>query len=171
MYFSGFCFHNEESIFEDFIQNLNKYDIYGFSYGAQKAFEWVYQGLGRDRIQRLILFSPAIFNNKSKTYKEIQINAFKKDYKKYIEKFLYLAGFEDTMKKYFYEGNLKELQNLLGYTWDNDKLKQISEYGVEIEVYLGGCDKIVDTSYACDFFAPYGRIYFIKSANHFLKIK
>lgn len=170
MYFSGFCFHNEEVLFESFLIKRGIYDICGFSFGAQKAMDLAYRRIREClRVNRLILLSPAIFQNKSQAYKKLQINAFKKDPKSYVENFLRIAGVDEKIMPYTRLGNLSELEELLEYVWEESILREVINHGVEIEIYLGGKDKIIDSSYALDFFAPYGRICLIKSANHCLK--
>ncbi|PAF42117.1 pimelyl-ACP methyl ester esterase BioV [Helicobacter sp. 11S02596-1] len=174
MYFSGFCFHDEEELFEAFISKRGVYDICGFSYGAQKAMDLAFQRAKNHwRIHRLILLSPAIFQQKNHAYKAVQINAFQKNPQSYVDKFLRLCGVDasvdENIARYTHLGDLFELTELLGYVWDSQKLRQIADLGVEIAVYLGGEDKIIDPIYAMDFFAPFSRVCLIKTANHCLK--
>ena len=68
-------------------------------------------------------------------------------------------------------GRYESLKALLYYVWDEKKLQILLDRGVEIEVYLGGKDKIIDAQKAFDFFTPFARVHLIKDAGHFLKIK
>ena len=58
LYFNGFSLQNEEEHFKAYLSD-NDLTIAGFSYGAQKAFEYAYHS--KERIDRLILLSPAFF--------------------------------------------------------------------------------------------------------------
>ena len=57
-YFNGFSLQNEEELFSEYLLQ-SELCVAGFSYGAQKAFEYVYKS--KERIDRLILLSPAFF--------------------------------------------------------------------------------------------------------------
>jgi len=75
LYFSGFSLKGEKELFKDYIIE-NDFTVSGFSYGAQKAFEYV---LNTDnRVDLLQLFSPAFFQDKDKKYKRLQLMFFKK---------------------------------------------------------------------------------------------
>lgn len=169
MHFSGFCFDGEEELFF----RLSKkclYDVSGFSYGAQKACEEVFERVKRgERVQKLLLYSPAFFEDKTQTYKNLQISYFKKNKQIYIQNFLQKIGVDEEIKKYFKEGAIEDLQALLSYRWDEKKLAFIQEKGVLIEVYLGECDEIINAQIARDFFSSSALVYFIKGANHCLR--
>ena len=61
LYFSGFSLKGEKELFKEYIIE-NDFTVSGFSYGAQKAVEYV---LSTDnRVDLLQLFSPAFFNKK-----------------------------------------------------------------------------------------------------------
>jgi hypothetical protein len=64
---------------------------------------------------------------------------------------------------------IDELEELLEYEWDIDSLKILSQKGINIEVYLGSEDAIVDVEAAKDFFVNVATITYIKNANHFLQ--
>ncbi|MDO7252714.1 pimelyl-ACP methyl ester esterase BioV [Helicobacter cappadocius] len=169
MYFSGFCFEGEEILFTDF-SHKSIYDISGFSYGAQKATEEVFNRLKKNqRVQKLILYSPAFFEDKNEAYKRLQILSFKKNRQAYIQNFLDKAGADQECNKYFKEGILEELEALLSYKWCKDKLEYIIKKGVSIEVYLGGNDRIIDANTTKDFFASLAVVCFMKGFNHCLK--
>jgi len=50
VYFNGFSLQDEEDLFEEYVIESDLY-VVGFSYGAQQAFEYVYQS--KERIDRL----------------------------------------------------------------------------------------------------------------------
>lgn len=169
-YFSGFSLENEEELFEEYRLD-NDFSISGFSYGAIKAFEYV---LSTDiRVDTLQLFSPAFFQTQDEKFKRMQLMFFKKDSKSYCDNFLKNISYPDTLdiNKYFKEGSFDSLSELLTYTWDEKKLEKIVNKGTKIEVYLGGRDKIIDSTSAKEFFKNYATVYFIKDASHILKIK
>ena len=169
-YFSGFSLQNEEGLFEEYITD-NDFTISGFSYGAIKAFEYVLNS--EKRVDTLQLFSPAFFQTQDAKFKKMQLMFFKKDAKAYSDNFLENISYPDTFNtlKYFTQGSLEELDELLTYTWNEDMLKDVISRGINIEVYLGGKDKIIDSSSAMRFFKNYATVYFIKDASHILKIK
>ena len=166
-YFSGFCLSNEEELFNFWLERSD-FTIAGFSYGAIKAFEYALNS--KERIDRVILLSPAFFNNKDEKFKRLQLLYFDKDKKSYINNFLknMTAGANIDIKNYFKEGSKEELKELLYYNWDRDKLKELKNKDITLEVVLGGQDKIIDAKEAKDFFENFGVVYYIKGANHLL---
>lgn len=166
-YFSGFCFHNESELFKEYLQ-LNDFSVAGFSYGAQKAFEFALAST--QRIDTLQLFSPAFFQDKDEKYKRMQLMFFKKDATTYCENFLKNSAFPKTkeLKAYFREGNYEELDALLNYVWDEKKLENLLQKGTKIEVFLGVEDKIIDSKKAYEFFKNYATVYYIKEVGHIL---
>ena len=57
-YFNGFSLNGEKELFKEYLID-SEFSVAGFSYGAIEAFEYVYNG--KDRVDRLILLSPAFF--------------------------------------------------------------------------------------------------------------
>ena len=167
-YFSGFCLQQEEQLFDFWLDN-SAYTVVGFSYGAIKAFEYALNS--KSRVDRLILLSPAFFNDKDSKYKKMQLLYFTKDKNAYIENFLANAkkGSSLNLEPFFKEGSKDELKELLYYNWDIEKLKKLKSKGLTIEVILGGKDLIIDANRAKEFFEEFATVYFIKDANHFLK--
>jgi hypothetical protein len=158
-YFSGFCLKNEKELFEDFLEE-GEFVVAGFSFGAQKALDYVLNS--KKRVDKLQLLSPAYFNYNKKII-DLNLNAFRKDKKSYIENFIKKAGFFN--EKYIADCNESELNSLFTYDWE--KIKEIK--GVKIEVFLGEFDKIIALKKAYDFFKNYSDVYLIKKANHFLR--
>lgn len=167
-YFSGFSLENEKELFNDYIIE-NNFTISGFSFGAIKAFE---EALNSDkRVDLLQLFSPAFFQTQNEKFVRMQLMFFKKDSKSYCENFLKNISYPSNINvsRYFKEGNYEELQTLLTYKWDEQMLNRLLEKGTKIEVYLGGVDKIIDSTKAYEFFKNFSTVYFIKNSGHILK--
>jgi len=78
IFFSGFSLKNEDEIFFDYLKDVkdNPYVVVGFSYGAIKALEYAVKS--QERIDRMILISPAWFCNKSKAFIKTQLLYYKK---------------------------------------------------------------------------------------------
>ena len=166
LYFSGFCLENESELFSQYLIR-NDFTVSGFSYGAQKAVEYVLET--NTRIDTLQLFSPAYFNDKDTKYKRMQLIYFNKDNKTYCDNFLDNCGIDDSSKKkYFKLGKSKELEELLNYTWSSEKLNKIISKGINIEIYLGWYDKIINSSKALESFKQFGEVYYIKDKGHIL---
>jgi hypothetical protein len=167
LFFSGFSLQNESELFCEYLINTDV-TVSGFSYGAIKAFEYALES--QKRIDKLQLFSPAFFNNKNDKFKRMQMMFFAKDEKEYANNFLENCGFTPELsQKYFTLGSSKELNDLLYYEWSEEKLQQLINKGITLEVYLGGKDIIIDPDVACDFFKKFGEVYFIKDASHILQ--
>lgn len=166
-YFSGFCFQNESKLFGEYLQQ-SAFTVAGFSYGAQKAFEYALQTTSR--VDILQLFSPAFFQNKDEKYKRMQLMFFKKDAKSYCDNFLNNVGLNSSklFKEYFTQGSYEQLDELLHYVWDEEKLQQLLKKGTQIEVFLAGNDAIIDSCVAYEFFKPFATVYFIKDLGHIL---
>jgi len=172
-YFNGFMFSNEETLFEEYLSN-GDFTIAGFSYGAIKAFEKTEELiLEGARVDKLQLFSPAFFQNRGKSFIKMQLIYFKKDppfYRKnFYQNAFYPADIDSRVKKS--NGKDEELEELLTYVWDRDRVKKLSDSGVEIEIYLGEQDKIIDLEKAYNFFKELGEVCLIKEAGHTLLSK
>lgn len=166
-FFSGFSLAHEEELFESY-RIKNDFTVSGFSYGAQKAFEFVLNS--EERIDKLQLFSPAFFQIKDKKYKRMQLIFFKKESQLYCENFLKncVKPSDTDISKYFEMGTYTQLEELLYYEWDESKLIELKNKGVDIEVYLGADDCIIDSLKAKEFFVKYATVYFIKNCGHIL---
>ena len=166
-YFSGFSLQNEEHLFKEYIVKSD-FTVAGFSYGAQKAFEYAYASC--ERIDRLILLSPAFFQNQKSSFIRTQLRYFKADKDAYTQQFLKNISFPSSVNldEYLKGGMYEELEYLLGYVWDRDKLLELQERGVEIEVFLGGKDKIVNVEDSQKFFSNITTTYFYKELGHIL---
>ena len=166
-YFSGFCFFEESELFEDYLIK-NDFIISGFSYGAIKAFEEALNST--KRVDKLQLFSPAFFQNFDDKFKRTQLMYFKKDANAYCQSFLENVIFPTNLdiSKYFKLGTIEQLEELLYYEWSEEKLQKLLNKGTKIEVYLGGVDKIIDSSKAKEFFKNFATVYYIKEKGHLL---
>ncbi|MCF6201373.1 MAG: pimelyl-ACP methyl ester esterase BioV [Hydrogenimonas sp.] len=171
-FFSGFSLEGEEVLFGEFLKSYKKnpYIVAGFSYGAIKALEYVYRC--EERVDRLLLLSPAYFVQKSEAFKKTQIIYFKKDPAKYLKSFFKNAAYpadSSLLDPFMKNGTLEELKELLEYEWPKDRLKSVAERGVKIEIYLGMKDRVVDAQEAHNFFKEYGQSYLFKPYGHILK--
>ncbi|BAK73586.1 pimelyl-ACP methyl ester esterase BioV [Arcobacter sp. L] len=166
-FFSGFCFSNESELFNEYIIR-NDFTISGFSYGAIKAFEEALNT--QDRVDKLQLFSPAFFQNFDEKFKRTQLMYFKKDENTYVQTFLNNVIYPSNkdISKYFKLGTAQELEELLTYVWNEEKLQKLVDKGVKIEVYLGEDDKIIDSLKVKEFFQKFATIYYIKEKGHLL---
>ena len=169
LYFSGFCLENEAELFQEYIIK-NDYTLSGFSFGAIRALEFALASSAMDiRIDLIQLFSPAFFNDKDEKYKRMQLIYFKKDSKAYCDNFLANIGLDKSQSsKYFVKGKYEELDELLNYRWEQNKLQMLIDNGTKIEVYLGENDKIIDSKKALEFFVDYAEVYFIENKEHIL---
>jgi len=168
LYFNGFSLQNEEDIFEEYVieSDLN---VAGFSYGAQKAFEYVYNS--KERIDRLVLLSPAFFQTQKQSFVRTQLRYFEAGQEAYVKQFLANVTYPSNLdlSNYLKVGTKEELESLLTYKWDEKKIEEVLDRGTTIEVFLGKDDKIIDVQAAFDFFAPLTTTYFIKSVGHLLR--
>lgn len=166
-FFSGFCFKDESELFDDYIIKSD-FVVSGFSYGAIKAFEEVLNS--ENRVDVLQLFSPAFFQTQDKKYKRMQLMFFKKDSISYCDNFLknVVNPSNIDISNYFSMGTYEELDELLNYEWNEEKLQKLVDRGTKIEVYLGSVDKIIDSQKAKDFFINFATTYYIKDKGHIL---
>jgi hypothetical protein len=170
-FFSGFSLQNESYLFKDFIKE-SEFNICGFSYGAIKAYEYTLKQLDASkRVDTLQLISPAFFQNKDAKFKRLQLMAYRKNEDVYLNQFLN-SCFYPYEKKVVERSTtvIGELEELLDYKWDLESLSTISNRGVNIEVYLGGEDAVIDAKEAEEFFKSVATVTFIKDANHFLQL-
>ncbi len=168
-YFNGFCLRNEEELLAPFIQERT-FDIYGFSYGAIKAFWEAKKRVENfERVDRLVLLSPAFFQTRSEKFKKLQMRMFERESEKYVENFLHNC-FAPYKKRHvsYYIASAQELKELLWHEWSLDELLWLRNRGVAVEVYLGGKDAIIDPVGAYELFKEVADVTFIKDANHFL---
>ena len=84
-----------------------------------------------------------------------------------MQNIVYPSTFD--MQPFFQQGSLEELSELLHYTWDEAHLRSLKERGMNIEVYVGECDTIINAISVKDFFVPYASVYYLKLVGHILK--
>jgi len=168
-YFNGFSLHGEEHLFESYLSKSDT-TIVGFSYGSQKAFEYVYHT--KDRVDKLILLSPAFFQTQKKSFSRAQLRYYDTGHNNYIQQFLLNTKYPATIdiSKYLQEGAKDELAFLLHYQWSEDKIKEVLDRNITIEVFLGSNDKIIDIHETSHFFSM-TTTYIIKGVGHLLKEK
>ncbi len=166
-YFNGFSLEGEKVFFKEYMIE-SPYVISGFSYGAQKAFEYAYNC--KKRIDRLILISPAFFQNHKKSFIKTQLRYFKADQEAYKKEFLKNVAYPSTISlhDYIVEGSYEDLSNLLSYVWEEEKIKSLLKRGIKIEVFIGDVDMIVDTQKSFEFFSELLPVYLFKGKGHLL---
>ncbi len=167
-YFNGFSLCGESELFKDILID-NPYTIIGFSYGAILAMEELKKR--RDRVDRLILISPAFFNNVGEKFISLQLKAWDRDRDSYLKKFLKSVAYPSniSLDNYLKAGSKNDLEKLLKYRWSRDELLSFKESGVTIEVFIGEKDKIVNSKESLEFFKSCSLCYFIKGVGHILK--
>jgi pimeloyl-ACP methyl ester carboxylesterase len=168
-YFNGFSLRGEEKLFEVYLDESD-FAVAGFSFGAQLAFEYAYHSDGR--IEKLILLSPAFFQNEKKSFIRTQLRYFEQDKQAYREQFLANVAYpvQVDLSAYLDNGSKEELESLLTYRWSSEKIVELLERGTKIEVYLGGRDKIINSDTAFTFFSALTTSYLIKEAGHLLTV-
>ena len=167
-YFNGFSLENEEELFATYLEK-GDYTVSGFSYGAQRAFEYVYQS--QTRIDRLILISPAFFQTQKPSFIRTQLRYFEANKESYVKQFLQNVAYPSklSLNNYLNLGTKEELHGLLSYVWDEEKIKEVLKRGTSIEVFIGNEDKIIDSKEAITFFRELSTLYIIKKSGHLLE--
>ena len=166
-YFNGFLFQNEVELFSSYIPKGESV-VAGFSYGAIKAVEYALN-CGK-RVDRLILLSPAFFEDKNESYIKKQLKYY--DAPTYKRSFFANVAYPSEMdlSKYYYPHTKEDLEILLRHKWDKEQLKTLVTRGVQIELFLGGKDRIINAHNANAFFSEFAVSYMIKEAGHALQI-
>lgn len=163
-FFSGFGFKNEKELFNEFLNESN-FCVAGFSYGAQKAIKYALQT--DDRIDLIQLFSPAFFDDKSDSFKKAQLFSYSKDSIRYMQSFYQKISRGLDLSKFFGDHSKEELKELLEFRWE-EPLKEVLLKDIEIEVFLGKEDEIINSNKALELFSKYGSVYFFKDRGHLL---
>ncbi len=169
-FLSGFSLQDVVLFFDSLIDQSD-FSLCGFSYGAIGALKEALQRVQNSkRLDRLQLFSPAFFQTKGAAFKRLQLRAYVKDERAYLQQFICNAFSPYTPKHTLHKpSSLSELQELLDYVWSDEELSLLQKKGVKIEVYLGGEDAIIESDMARDFFIKYATVTIFKDANHFLQ--
>lgn len=170
-FYSGFSLTNEEYLFNEYVHKSD-FTLCGFSYGAIRAFKEALKRVeSGKRLDRIQLFSPAFFETKEEKFKRVQLRSYRANKALYMQEFVKscFAPYNTKVLEHK-ETALEELQELLEYVWDVEKLLFLESMGVKIEVYLGGKDAIIDVAGARDFFINFATLTYIKDANHFLQL-
>ncbi|BAF71971.1 pimelyl-ACP methyl ester esterase BioV [Sulfurovum sp. NBC37-1] len=166
-YFNGFSLRGEEGFFSEWLVG-SELCVVGFSYGAQQALEYVHAT--SKRVDRLILLSPAFFQMQKSSFIRAQLRYFEADKTAYTTQFLQNAAYPSTvdLEPYLQMGSKEELESLLTYRWEKEKIEEIRQRGTVIEVFLGSEDKIIDAEKAFEFFSDIATCYWLKGAGHLL---
>jgi len=164
-YFNGFCLKGEEVLFEPYLIQSD-FTVAGFSYGAIQAVEFALTC--KERIDTLQLFSPAFFQDRDAKFKKLQTLSFAKNPDAYCHTFLQNCA-PINLETFFKQGSHQELEALLYYVWDATQLSFLKERGINIEVYLGEQDTIINALHVKDFFVKCATVYYVKRVGHVLK--
>lgn len=169
-YFSGFSLAHEEGIFSQYLTESD-YTVAGFSYGAQLAFEYAYHST--QRIDRLILLSPAFFQTQKPSFVRTQLRYFEANKDAYVKQFLENVAYpaSNHLERYLNVGTKEALEALLSYVWDKEKIEVLIQRGITIEVFIGDEDKIIDAKEALAFFQSSTTLYRLKQTGHLLEQK
>jgi pimeloyl-ACP methyl ester carboxylesterase len=167
-YFNGFSLYGEEVFFQEWLIESD-FCVAGFSYGAQQALEYALNS--HQRIDRLILLSPAFFQNQKKSFIRTQLRYYKADPISYQREFLKNVAYpsEIRLDRYLKQGDYESLNQLLSYVWDAKKIKSLIDRGVTIEVFIGEEDRIVDAEASFEFFSSLSTTYKLKGVGHLLQ--
>ena len=166
-YFSGFSLSSEEALFSGFVPYTD-FTVAGFSYGAQRALEYAYHC--ESRIDRLVLLAPAFFQTEKASFIRVQLRYFESEKAAYVSLFLKNVTYPSkvSLSNYVDIGTKEDLEALLTYQWDKQKIEALQARGISIEVFLGGKDKIISSQHAQDFFTTTTN-YILKDAGHLLR--
>lgn len=166
MFYSGFCLCGEEEIFHEYLPAFGSH-VSGFSYGAIEALKYA---LKEQSVKNLILLSPAYYAHKEDAFKEAQLTAFANDKELYRLKLLKKSGFEERERElYAKEGAYEELSELLYFDWSAAGLETIADRGVNIEVFIGSADRVVEPEASAEFFGRFAKVYTLDNKNHILR--
>lgn len=168
IFYSGFSLVNDYLFFDEFLKKSD-YCVAGFSYGAIKAA--LYAANADERIDTLQLFSPAFFQTKKEPFRRLQMGAYLKDSVSYTEKFVESCFAPCPVREVELnpDANEHQLRELLYFEWNDTLMQTIRGKGIQIEVYLGLEDRVIDVQGARAFFIPYATVTSINRANHFLQ--
>jgi len=160
---------NESFLFDRFLKK-SSYSVAGFSLGAIEALEFV--SSSKDRVDLIQLFSPAFFQDKDESFKNGQISAFLKNESLYKEIFFKNIAYPSSLdlSDYYKKESVDRLKYLLNYRYLPHIFDDLKIRGVEIEVYLGSLDKIIDPIKTKSFFQEFATIIEIKRGGHILWI-
>lgn len=166
-YFSGFCLHEEVSLFSEFIPQ-DEACIVGFSYGAIGATKFAQTT--SNFFKKLILLSPAFYCHTTDEFKVQQLQNFVENPELYALKLLKKTGFDESYRsKFGVIGTSDELKELLYFDWGAQKFDDLLKKNIKIEVFIGGQDRVVDPNASMNFFKNFSTVYCMKNKNHFLR--
>ena len=123
-------------------------------------------------MNRILLLSPAFFNDKDLAFKDTQIKAFAKNKALYMKAFYKNIGIQKGDEIYLREVDSLDshtLEQCLCYEFKDADFELLKSRGVEIVAILGENDKIINAEATNAFFAQYGVVYLLKGANHLLR--
>jgi pimeloyl-ACP methyl ester carboxylesterase len=167
IFYDGFQFQNSKKLVKKWLKD-DSYTVGGFSYGATLALRKTLETT--QRIDTLQLFSPAFFNGSSEAFKKSQLLGFRRNRENYRKLFFENSFYPDEVDSSYISdsGSISELKDLLYWNWVRKDLQKLEDRGVEIEVYIGERDRIIDSQKAVEFFRGIGQLCYIKGVGHTL---
>ena len=90
---------------------------------------------------------------------------------RYIEQFLKNLSYPSNvnLKQYLSIGTFEELNSLLSYIWNRNRVLELINREITIEVFIGGKDKIVNSIDSFNFFSNITTTYLLKNLGHILR--
>lgn len=165
-FFSGFCLSGEESLFDAFLPMEGAF-VAGFSYGSISAVRYA---LEHDDIKRVLLLSPAYYTHKDDEFKKTQLAAFENDKELYALKLLKKSGLSaEEGTRYRHLGTKEQLDELLFFDWNKAGLESLINRSVQIEVFIGAADRVVEPLASKEFFEKFAKVYMFDNKNHVLR--
>lgn len=167
LFFSGFGFSGEAKLFDRLLPDNKDFVLAGFSMGAIDAF--LYLANCQQRVDDLILISPAFYQENDEKFKNFQLNNYIKDSQKYQNSVYKACQAKSDIENYKTATTKEQLEKLLFFVWDLEKLTNIINNGTKITVFLGEKDRVIDSKKALDFFSQVTTVYFYKNCNHLME--
>ena len=176
-YFSGFCLHGEQSLFNAYLSN-SQFEVAGFNIGAIRALAYTLNRIHQTpllRIDKLTLLSPAFFQHQKEAFKQSQLKVFSGNQTTYKDQFFRQICFPQTyvtdnhaLTSFITKGDIEDLRTMLYYKWQPFHLEQLIKAGIYIKVIIGTQDQFINTEAIKDFFFDYADIYELKYSGHLL---
>lgn len=164
-YFGGFGLKGESGLFEEILQDdiLNPYVAVGFDVGCVEALKYTEDCLKSQlRIQKLILISPLFCHLlDSVNYENVQ---------NYWALSVQPTHCFDTIKPYVknHKSMLTKQHFLFSFKWERKTFDILNKNGIEINVYLGGIDPLIESTKTLDFFKAFASVWIYRHYAHLL---
>ncbi|TLD81568.1 hypothetical protein LS68_000595 [Helicobacter sp. MIT 05-5293] len=164
-YFGGFGLKGESALFKEILQDdmTNPYVAVGFDVGCVEALSYVQDCIRfKHRVQKLILLSPLFCPLlDSVDYENVQ---------SYWALGVQPTHHFDTIKPYVQNHTpmLTKQHALFLFEWEKEMFDSLKKNGIEINVYLGGIDPLIESTEALDFFKAFASVWIYRHFAHLL---